>query len=105
MLGAPVEVERAIARGEKDGYTLAFNGTTDRLTARLPMLRPPPREAGMGAIRVEVRGRDVTGWSTAQAIAAGVGMGFQPPKWLQAGDRYRIEIDGLGAIDNLFDYA
>lgn len=29
----------------------------DRLTARLPMLRPPPRESGMGAIRVEVRGR------------------------------------------------
>ena len=41
----------------------------------------------------------------ATGTPAGVGMGFQPPKWLQAGDRYRIEIDGLGAIDNLFDYA
>jgi saccharopine dehydrogenase-like NADP-dependent oxidoreductase len=29
----------------------------DRLTARLPMLRPPHPEAGLGAIRVEVRGR------------------------------------------------
>jgi saccharopine dehydrogenase-like NADP-dependent oxidoreductase len=29
----------------------------DRLTAHLPMLRPPHREAGLGAIRVEVRGR------------------------------------------------
>lgn len=29
----------------------------DRLTARLPMLRPPPLEGGPGAIRVEVRGR------------------------------------------------
>lgn len=29
----------------------------DRLTARLPMLRPPHPEAGLGAVRVEVRGR------------------------------------------------
>lgn len=29
----------------------------DRVTARLPMLRPPPPEGRMGAIRVEVRGR------------------------------------------------
>ena len=29
----------------------------DRLTAHLPMLRPPHRETGLGALRVEVRGR------------------------------------------------
>ena len=29
----------------------------DRLTARLPMLRPPHPEGGLGAVRVEVRGR------------------------------------------------
>lgn len=29
----------------------------DRLTARLPMLRPPHAEGGLGAVRVEVRGR------------------------------------------------
>lgn len=33
----------------------------DRFTARLPMLAPPHREGGVGALRVEVRGRDVTG--------------------------------------------
>ena len=33
----------------------------DRLTAHLPMLRPPHRETGLGAIRVEVRGRRGTG--------------------------------------------
>jgi len=33
----------------------------DRLTARLPMLSPPHREGGVGAVRVEVRGRAVTG--------------------------------------------
>lgn len=31
---------------------------------------------------------------------AGVGAGFDPPKWLKAGDRVRIEIDGLGHIEN-----
>ena len=33
----------------------------DRLTARLPMLSPPHREGGVGAVRVEVRGSDVDG--------------------------------------------
>lgn len=33
----------------------------DRLTARLPMLRRPHPEAGLGAVRVEVQGRDDDG--------------------------------------------
>jgi 2-keto-4-pentenoate hydratase/2-oxohepta-3-ene-1,7-dioic acid hydratase in catechol pathway len=33
---------------------------------------------------------------------AGVGMGFDPPRWLQGGDVVRIEIDGIGAIENRF---
>lgn len=33
----------------------------DRLTARLPMLRPPHPEGGVGALRVEVRGTDARG--------------------------------------------
>jgi len=40
----------------------------------------------------------------ATGTPAGVGMGHSPPKWLQAGDRFRIEIEGIGAIDNLFDH-
>jgi len=31
---------------------------------------------------------------------AGVGAGFDPPKWLKAGDTVRIEIDGLGNVEN-----
>ncbi|MCR9270420.1 MAG: fumarylacetoacetate hydrolase family protein [Henriciella sp.] len=31
---------------------------------------------------------------------AGVGAGFEPPKWLKAGDRVRIEVSGLGYIEN-----
>ncbi|GAA0334416.1 hypothetical protein GCM10009087_50890 [Sphingomonas oligophenolica] len=30
----------------------------------------------------------------------GVGKGFSPPRWLQPGDRVRVEIEGLGAIEN-----
>lgn len=33
----------------------------DRLTARLPMIRRPHPEGGLGAVRVEVRGRDASG--------------------------------------------
>lgn len=31
---------------------------------------------------------------------AGVGAGHEPPKWLKAGDTVRVEIDGLGHIEN-----
>jgi 2-keto-4-pentenoate hydratase/2-oxohepta-3-ene-1,7-dioic acid hydratase in catechol pathway len=38
----------------------------------------------------------------ATGTPAGVGMGFSPPRWLRAGDTVRIEIDGIGAVDNPF---
>lgn len=33
---------------------------------------------------------------------AGVGMGFTPPRWLKSGDVVRVEIDGVGTIENRF---
>ncbi|MDE2605897.1 MAG: fumarylacetoacetate hydrolase family protein [Burkholderiales bacterium] len=33
---------------------------------------------------------------------AGVGMGFKPPRYLASGDVVRIEVDGLGSIENRF---
>ncbi len=36
----------------------------------------------------------------ATGTPAGVGMGFAPPKWLRSGDRVRIEIDGIGVLEN-----
>ena len=41
----------------------------DRLTARLPMLSPPHREGGIGALRVEVRGAR---GGAREAVIAGV---------------------------------
>ncbi len=31
---------------------------------------------------------------------SGVALGFDPPKWLVPGDKVRIEIEKLGAIEN-----
>lgn len=36
----------------------------------------------------------------ATGTPVGVGIGFKPPKYLVAGDRVRIEIDGIGVIEN-----
>lgn len=38
----------------------------------------------------------------ATGTPAGVGMGLNPPRYLQSGDSVRIEIDGIGAIENKF---
>ena len=36
----------------------------------------------------------------ATGTPAGVGIGFTPPRFLQSGDRVRIEIAGLGVLEN-----
>ena len=38
----------------------------------------------------------------ATGTPAGVGMGFKPPRYLREGDTVRIEIDGIGSIENQF---
>jgi 2-keto-4-pentenoate hydratase/2-oxohepta-3-ene-1,7-dioic acid hydratase in catechol pathway len=38
----------------------------------------------------------------ATGTAAGVGMGMKPPRWLKHGDVVRIEIDGIGTLQNRF---
>ena len=39
----------------------------------------------------------------ATGTPSGVGMGFKPPKWLRHGDVVRVEIDGVGVIENRFE--
>ncbi len=54
---------------------------------------------------VETCSRGITlhpGDLIATGTAAGVGMGMNPPRWLQHGDSVRIEIDGLGVLENPF---
>jgi 2-keto-4-pentenoate hydratase/2-oxohepta-3-ene-1,7-dioic acid hydratase in catechol pathway len=39
----------------------------------------------------------------ATGTPSGVGMGLNPPQWLGRGDTVRIEIDGIGVIENRFE--
>ena len=39
----------------------------------------------------------------ATGTPAGVGMGLSPQRWLAHGDVVRVEIDGIGAIENRFE--
>jgi 2-keto-4-pentenoate hydratase/2-oxohepta-3-ene-1,7-dioic acid hydratase in catechol pathway len=58
------------------------------------------------ATLIETCSRGITlypGDVIATGTPAGVGMGFDPPKWLGHGDVVRIEIDGIGAIENRFE--
>jgi 2-keto-4-pentenoate hydratase/2-oxohepta-3-ene-1,7-dioic acid hydratase in catechol pathway len=36
----------------------------------------------------------------ASGTPAGVGMGMKPPQYLKAGDTVRIEIEGIGVLEN-----
>lgn len=36
----------------------------------------------------------------ATGTPSGVGIGFKPPRWLKPGDRVRIEIGGIGVLEN-----
>ncbi|OZI28598.1 hydrolase [Bordetella genomosp. 7] len=54
---------------------------------------------------IETCSRGVTlypGDIIATGTPSGVGMGLNPPQYLQDGDVVRIEIDGIGAIENRF---
>jgi 2-keto-4-pentenoate hydratase/2-oxohepta-3-ene-1,7-dioic acid hydratase in catechol pathway len=55
---------------------------------------------------VETVSRGITlqpGDIIATGTPSGVGMGFTPPRWLRHGDVVRVEIDGIGAIENRFE--
>jgi len=58
------------------------------------------------ATLIETCSRGITlypGDVIATGTPAGVGMGMKPPQWLRAGDLVRVEIDGIGAIENRFE--
>jgi saccharopine dehydrogenase-like NADP-dependent oxidoreductase len=59
-LASPLLVYESFPGVERISARVSAN-RRDRLTAWLPMLSPPHREGGVGAVRVEVRGTDDTG--------------------------------------------
>lgn len=57
------------------------------------------------ATLIETCSRGITlypGDVIATGTPSGVGMGLNPPQYLKAGDVVRVEIDGIGAIENRF---
>jgi 2-keto-4-pentenoate hydratase/2-oxohepta-3-ene-1,7-dioic acid hydratase in catechol pathway len=71
---------------------LRQDGPTENLIFDIPTL-------------IETVSRGITlypGDIIATGTPAGVGLGMKPPRFLKAGDVVRIEIDGLGAIENTF---
>jgi hypothetical protein len=59
-LASPVLLHHAFAEVDRISSRVSAN-RRDRLTAWLPMMSPPHREGGVGAVRVEVRGTDECG--------------------------------------------
>jgi len=56
----PVVMHRTFPDAKRISARMSAN-RRDRFTSRLPMLTPPHREGGVGAVRVEVRGADEAG--------------------------------------------
>ena len=59
-LASPLLLNQAFPEVERISARVSAN-RRDRFTAWLPMLSPPHREGGVGAVRVEVRGTDDAG--------------------------------------------
>jgi hypothetical protein len=62
-MASPLLLHRTFAHAQRISARMSAT-RRDRLTARLPMLRPPHPEGGVGALRVEVRGADASGART-----------------------------------------
>jgi hypothetical protein len=59
-LSSPLLLHQSFAEADRISARVSAN-RRDRFTAWLPMLSPPHREGGVGAVRVEVRGTDAHG--------------------------------------------
>lgn len=66
-LASPMLLHRVFPDVERISARLSAN-RRDRFTAWLPMLRPPHREGGVGALRVEARGTDAHGARTTRIV-------------------------------------
>ena len=116
-LSSPLLVSESFGGVDRISPRVSAN-RRDRLTAWLPMLSPPHREGGVGAVRVEVRGTDRSGAritsivgvaelvgtaaaATAAAFAAEVVANALPAGVSRAGDEHLDTIGLLSKISEL----
>ncbi len=110
-LSSPLLLNQAFPEVDRISARVSAN-RRDRFTAWLPMLSPPHREGGVGAVRVEVRGTDDSGArvtsivgvaelvgtaaaATAAAFAVEAAAGHLPSGVSRAGD---AELDTVGIL-------
>jgi hypothetical protein len=113
-LASPVLLRDAFPDVERISARVSAN-RRDRFTAWLPMLSPPHREGGVGAVRVEVRGGDESGGrrtmiagvaelvgtaaaATALAFTAEAAAGTLPTGVVRAGD---AALDTMGLLETV----
>ena len=113
-LVSPLVLHQAFAQVDRISARVSAN-RRDRLTAWLPMLSPPHREGGVGAVRVEVRGTDEAGArvtsivgivelvgtaaaATASAFTVEAIRGRLPSGVIRGGDAV---IDTVGVLDTI----
>lgn len=116
-LSSPVLLHETFPEVQRISARVSAN-RRDRLTARLPMLSPPHKEGGVGAVRVEVRGSSADGRretliagvaelagtsaaATATAFAGALLDHTLPVGAVSAGDRRLPTLDLLHTIERL----
>lgn len=75
----------------------------DRFTARLPMLRPPHKEGGIGAVRVEVRGGLAGGERETLIVGTSVRSGVAAAIVAATMTRWVLGVDRIGGVIVLGD--
>ena len=115
-LASPVLLRGAFPEAVRISARVSAN-RRDRFTAWLPMLSPPHREGGVGAVRVEVRGQDAAGGrstliagvaelvgtaaaATAIAFVTAAATGALPVGVVRAGD---VELDTVALLRTIAD--
>jgi 2-keto-4-pentenoate hydratase/2-oxohepta-3-ene-1,7-dioic acid hydratase in catechol pathway len=97
-----------VTADELDGRGLRVRGWVTPAGGHVPELRQDGNTRDLIfdiPTLIETCSRGITlypGDLIATGTPSGVGMGFKPPRWLKAGDVVRVEIDGIGALENRF---
>jgi len=114
---APLLLRRVFPTAERITARMSAN-RRDRFTSRLPMLRSPHSEGGVGAVRVELRGTDASGGrhsviagiaelvgtaaaATAGAFVEAVRSGSVEPGVVVAGDESLDTVELLRTVERL----